>query len=509
MILSCDMIFLFQDFNERQTEVLLKNEVPQEDCSYIIEVPPMVASSSDDESMIDGGLLRGNSTVVELHHEQLGLSSPLGAKGISTPERGSKESGLSEMVFYDTETSVENELHLAHSSRGRKFRDENRNSKNSGSSVDFGSSKMMEKQKSTSAESLPPSRYDYPAFLTIPRSRKDRASPRQNSDFDDVMETSTDDVSHGHEVPHILSSSSEELLSFESESSVKPMLPVAVGRLENLGPHQPVNPVPECFDDELEAPGPSYRGSSLRESSSFLRTPRMITRRYSSGDDKPRCQQRTRRYNSASSSSPADYEDGLYLVSSREQEYIRKHTIRNENRRDSSMTENGEGSGSHYHSTADVYVSLLNIIQQSQSLITDLTLHYQAEMTFPGTGQTTPTRPVPSHNDSSPSYGDSFASGNVNVNVNHRLREGRALEATVNANITSNTDSVLRNYEYPGQSIMPLGHSRGQINMTPAAVRGAEGGAIGGRPAGPGWTSHNYWAPGNPGTSYDVKESFV
>ena len=118
--------------------MLLKNEVPQEDCSYIIEVPPMVASSSDDESMMDENVMRGNSTVVELHHEEMGLSSPLdgtmgsslGAKGISSPERGSKESGLSELVFYDTETSVENELHLAHSSEGQKLRHEYKSEKN-------------------------------------------------------------------------------------------------------------------------------------------------------------------------------------------------------------------------------------------------------------------------------------------------------------------------------------------------------------------------------------------
>ena len=497
-----------QDLQERQPEVLLKNEVPQEDCSYIIEVPPMAASSSDEESLMDEHLIRGTATVVELHHEEMGLGATLaatvGANGLASPVGGSKESGLSEIVFYDTETSLEN---MAHGSSGRELGNYYVTDNHSGYSREFGCGKLMEKQKSTSAESLPPSRYDYPAFLTIPRSRKDHVSYCQQSDIDDAMETSVEDVSLEAETPHILSSSSEELLSFESDISVKPKVPVSISRHDNLVQPKSTSRVPECFDDSPESTGPSYASSRPRDTTSFLRTSRVITRRFSSGDDKPRCQQRTRRYNSASSSSTADYEDGLYLVSSREQEYIRKHTIRNESRDDPSMTGSGEGSNeSNYHSAADVYVSLLNIIQQSQSLITDLTLHYQAEMTFSGSQSRTGEQPQPPRsNDSSACgapYRDSYPGNQLTRGDFARGDGARALETTPIA-----ADSVLRNYEYRGKVLSRGNYSRPVAGVT--SSRGAEGSAIGVL-EGPGWTTgHNYWAPGNPGTSYDVKESFV
>ena len=353
---------------------MTKSEVPSEStCSYFVELPPMAASSSSSSDSED----------------------------FSASFRGQKDTACS--------VDVECEVHQYHTKAFQSHLSGSDDDDDEGSvDCDEPAEKVARLSKdedsvsrsaSVTKENLPPSRYDYPAFLTIPLDQKQPKEPQISISSDDKncdLETN-----HSRTISPCASSSHDEAFGANAGSG------------EVFTPEAVAIQIDSSIDDLTDYYDTSQKVAEVREVAEVASgenkeslevnlVPHAIAgRRFSSGDYDRITRRRFQ-------SSP-DYDYEQSLVASKEQEYIRKHRSRNnsisggEGLQLEGEEEDSRSSLVHqHHSATNIYMSLLNIIQQSQTLITDLTLHYQAEMHHPLPAHAPAPAPAPPPLDSHP-----------------------------------------------------------------------------------------------------------
>ena len=445
--------------------MFLKDEQPSfANCDYVVELPPVLAASSSSESCTsdqdDLFSTSGDFKPTDLD----GKTNPIRVTGgLITPTASPSEAceksknidfsiplfvDISEpMLMLDSESEMGSPTLISTDSnftnQTEKLQNEPDITISPEPKVEFTKppqNPSLDLLKE-SASNLPPSRYDYPAFLTIP---VDQPNPdtQKASKLEDknVLESSASVTIDIEEIPTITSptieiystenSSCEGVVSlldppaetFKSlEKSVRSQIRIKENSVQfsrefahssdyglsshfeqNERPYEPnlykeeVN-MGELFPISEEKRRKNSSDERKRFVHNTLSAPTFTSsgRRFSSSDYDSFYTSAKAAFNKASSSrtgntSSKDYELRVSLVANRESEYIRKHRSRY------SSVGAATSDRVQAHSSANIYMSLLNIIQQSQSLITDLALHYQQEIE-----QTSPS-PVITQSDYSP-----------------------------------------------------------------------------------------------------------
>ena len=383
-------------------EVFLKDEIPsRKNCDYMVELPPMAASSSsensssecdDSEPDEDHKLIRLDEPMItitqapvteaDVHYseysfaerEQMGLDveSPISIISVKKQSWSSSESS--------TTNTPTVEPRKDRGTAKRKFQSDE---------VFRQNVEKIRFQKSSIEfleEKLPPSRYDYPSFLTIPLDQPEEKNPikpivSKDESFEDESASASNEWAQN---------SSIELYSTENSSSEgdSPILESKLRSSETLEAtvRSPVRAQDRVLSKAVQKKAGNvmsnieYNGDNKRQEKlvhkdttsllgATLSASGFSGRRFSGSDYE---QVRGRRNIPTRHESARDYEHSVSLVANRESEYIRQHRSRN--------ASVGSESRVQAHSTTNIYMSLLNIIQQSHSLMTDLALHYQQEI---------------------------------------------------------------------------------------------------------------------------------